>query len=240
MKKTLFALSAFIFAFAASAQGSDAATGKQLFDSEHYAKALPYIKKAAAAGDIDSQVRLAYMTFTGNEVEMDREAAYEMLDKCIAKGSAYAMSQRAIFMLMDARNDQERAQAVDWFKKAADAGDADAAVYMVNCLRNERNNNMSSAEEAVKYCRAAAKAGHMEGMAWMGVYTFRGDGGVIKNESEGIQLIEQAYAKSKKNSFEKNCYEAAKILQDFYSKNGETAKANAIRIAIKKYHPEKL
>lgn len=217
---------------------SDAQKGKEFFDQELYAKALPFLKKAANAGDIDSEVRLAYMTFTGNEVEMDREHAYAMIDKCIAKGSAYAMSQRALFMLMDSRTEEERKHAVEWFKRAALAGDADAAVYMVNCLRSAKNKQAGTDEEIVKYCRVAADAGNMEGLAWLGVYTFKGLGGITKDEAEGLALIEQAYAKSERNSFEKNCYEAAVILRNHFLKNGD-AKAGAIQSALKKYHPEK-
>lgn len=93
---------------------SAAELGKKYFDSENYGKAIVYVKKAAAQGDLDSQVRLADMTFFGNAVEMDREAAHNMLDKAIEKGSAYAMERKGFYLICEGMKEE----GFEWFKKS--------------------------------------------------------------------------------------------------------------------------
>lgn len=215
---------------------SDAELGKKYFDSENYAKAIGYVKKAAASGDLDSQVRLADMTFFGNEVEMDREKAHDMIDQAIEKGSAYAMERKGFYLICEGM----KQEGFEWFKKAAEAGNCDASVYVMNCYRTgDFEITQPNAEEAAKYCRMAAEQGSMEGQAFFGLYQINGEAGVEKNPQEGIALIEKAYKQSQRNSFEKNCPEAAKALADHYAANGKAAEAQAISAALKKYHPDK-
>ncbi|MGN0213575.1 MAG: tetratricopeptide repeat protein [Muribaculaceae bacterium] len=215
---------------------SDAELGKKYFESENYGKAIGYVKKAAAAGDLDSQVRLADMTFFGNEVEMDREAAHNMVDKAIEKGSAYGMERKGFYLICEGM----KQEGFEWFKKAAEAGNCDASVYVMNCYRTgDFEITQPDAEQAAKYCRLAAEQGSMEGQAFYGLYQIKGEAGVEKDETAGIELIEKAYKKSQRNSFEKNCPEAAKALADHYSKAGNATDANAINAALKKYHPDK-
>lgn len=215
---------------------SDAELGKKYFDSENYAKAIGYVKKAAADGDLDSQVRLADMTFFGNEVEMDREAAHDMIDKAIEKGSAYAMERKGFYLICEGM----KQEGFEWFKKAAEAGNCDASVYVMNCYRTgDFEITQPDAEQAAKYCRLAAEQGSMEGQAFYGLYQIKGELGVEKDEAAGIAMIEKAYKKSQRNSFEKNCPEAAKALADHYTKTGNTTDANAINAGLKKYHPDK-
>lgn len=213
---------------------SAAELGKKYFESENYAKALKYVKQAAAEGDIDSQVRLADMTFFGNGVEMDRETAHNMLDKAIEKGNAYAMERKGFYLICEGM----KAEGFEWFKKAAEAGNADASVYVMNCYRTgDFEITEPNAKEAVKYCKLAADQGSMEGMAFYGLYLFNGEAGVSKDANAGIALIEKAYALSQRNSFEKNCPEAAKVLADHLKAHGKTDVASSITTALKKYHP---
>lgn len=215
---------------------SDAELGKKYFDSENYGKAIGYVKKAAAAGDLDSQVRLADMTFFGNEVEMDREKAHDMIDQAIEKGSAYAMERKGFYLICEGM----KQEGFEWFKKAAEAGNCDASVYVMNCYRTgDFEITQPNAEEAAKYCRMAAEQGSMEGQAFYGLYQINGEAGVEKNQQEGIALIEKAYKQSQRNSFEKNCPEAAKVLAEYYAANDKAAEAQSINAALKKYHPDK-
>ena len=215
---------------------SDAQLGKKYFDSENYAKAIGYVKKAAAAGDLDSQVRLADMTFFGNEVEMDREKAHNMIDQAIEKGNSYAMERKGFYLICEGL----KQEGFEWFKKAAEAGNSDASVYVMNCYRTgDFEITQPNPAEAAKYCRLAAEQGSMEGQAFYGLYQLNGEAGVQKNEKEGIALIEKAYKQSQSNSFEKNCPEAAKALATHLSANGKAAEAQAINSALKKYHPDK-
>ena len=69
----------------------------------------------------------------------------------------------------------------------------------------------------------AAEQGSMEGQAFFGLYQINGEAGVEKNPQEGIALIEKAYKQSQRNSFEKNCPEAAKALAEHYAENGKAA-----------------
>ena len=213
---------------------SAAELGKNYFESENYAKALKYVKQAAAEGDIDSQVRLADMTFFGNGVEMDRETAHNMIDKAIEKGNAYAMERKGFYLICEGM----KTEGFDWFKKSAEAGNADATVYVMNCYRTgDFEITEPNAEEAAKYCKLAADQGSMEGMAFYGLYLVNGEAGVAKDADTGIALIEKAYALSQRNSFEKNCPEAAKVLADHFKAHGKTEAATAITSALKKYHP---
>ena len=213
---------------------SAAELGKKYFDSENYGKAIVYVKKAAAQGDLDSQVRLADMTFFGNAVEMDREAAHNMLDKAIEKGSAYAMERKGFYLICEGMKEE----GFEWFKKAANAGNADASVYVMNCYRTgDFEITQPNAEEAAKYCKLAADQGSMEVMAFYGLYQINGEAGVEKNEAEGLAIIEKAYGLSQRNSFEKNCPEAAKVLADHLKAKGNTQASADIMAALRKYHP---
>ena len=213
---------------------SDAQLGKKYFDSENYAKAIGYVKKAAAAGDLDSQVRLADMTFFGNEVEMDREKAHNMIDQAIEKGSSYAMERKGFYLICEGMKEE----GFEWFKKAAEAGNCDASVYVMNCYRTgDFEITQPNPAEAAKYCRLAAEQGSMEGQAFYGLYQLNGEAGVEKNEAEGLAIIEKAYGLSQRNSFEKNCPEAAKVLADHLKAKGNTQASADIMAALRKYHP---
>lgn len=215
---------------------SAAELGKKYFDNENYGKAIKYVKQAVAEGDIDSQVRLADMTFFGNEVEMDRDAAHAMLDKAIEKGNAYAMERKGFYKICEG----DKKGGFEWFKKAAEAGNADASVYVMNCYRTGDFEIVEpNAEEAAKYCRLAADQGSMEGLAFYGLYQVNGEAGIEKNAEAGMASIEKAAKMSQRNSFEKNCPEAAKLLADHLKAKGDSVAANAIMSALKKYHPDK-
>ncbi|MGM9802688.1 MAG: tetratricopeptide repeat protein [Muribaculaceae bacterium] len=217
----------------ADAGKSNAELGKKYFDSENYAKAIVYVKKAAAEGDLDSQVRLADMTFFGNEVEMDRETAHDMLDKAIEKGSSYAMERKGFYLVCEGM----KAEGFEWMKKAADAGNCDAAIYVMNCYRTgDSEITEPNPELAAQYCKVAADGGSMEGQAYYGLYQLRGEAGVQQDKKAGLELIEKAYAKSQRNSFEKNCPEAAVELANHFKESGKSKQATEITEAVKKYH----
>ena len=108
----------------------------------------------------------------------------------------------------------------------------------MNCYRTgDFEITQPNAEEAAKYCKLAADQGSMEGMAFYGLYQINGEAGVEKNEAEGLAIIEKAYGLSQRNSFEKNCPEAAKVLADHLKAKGNTQASADIMAALRKYHP---
>jgi TPR repeat protein len=90
---------------------------------------------------------------------------------------------------MDAYNRGDLPAAMQSFRKAAEAGSADAQAWMGLILDYSEND-----EEAVAYYRASAEQGHVDGIAGLAEMYAKGDG-VAKDLDEARNLFAKAAEK---------------------------------------------
>lgn len=228
------------------AQSDDVALGKKYWDEELYSKALPHLQRATAAGDIDSKVRLAYMIFTMQvpEYSMDQQKAIQMLDECIAAGSAFAMERKGwcvIAMSPDTREDKLR--GVELFEQASALGYGPAtarlrALYSQGLKSPAKGNVYIEPNDslAMHYTRLAYEQGDLDGIAYIGYYIFEGTHGYNKDEDAGSALLIRACDMNEK-LFAGNCPEPAYCLVNYYKAHGNAPRAASLNKWLKKFYP---
>lgn len=249
MKKTIVAFCLMMaFTLVATAQTNDIELGKQYWDEERYDKALPYLQRATAAGDIDSKVRLAYMIFTMQvpQYSMDQQRALNMLDECIAEGSAFAMERKGwciIAMSPDTREDKMK--GVELFEQASELGYGPAtarlrALYEQGLKSPAKGNVYIEPNDSLMmhYTQLAYEQGDLDGIAYVGLYTFEGSHGYDKDEAAGVQLLMKAHRMNEK-LFAGNCPDAAYCLKNYYLAHGDASSAAALNKWLKKFYPSR-
>jgi hypothetical protein len=127
-----------------------------------------------------------------------------------------------------------RPMAAEWFRRAAEAGNAKAQYYYGRVLNDGGGGVKRDREAAVGWFTKAAGAGEPEAMAALGRALMRGEG-TSKNKSEGLRWYEQAAAQG--------VAEAQYQLALLY-KNGDTvAKSDSLAVewmekAASRGHPK--
>lgn len=246
MKKIMLTALALTIGAVAFAQSSDVELGKKYWDGENYGQALPYLQRATDAGDIDSKVRLAYMIFTMQvpQYSMDQQKALAMLDECIEAGSAFAMERKGwciIAMSPDTKEDKMR--GVELFEKASELGYGPAtarlrALYDQGLKSPAKGNVYIERNDslALHYAKLAFEQDDLDGIAYVGLYTFEGSHGYEKDEARGSELLMKAHARNEK-LFAGNCPEAAHCLVNYYKAHGDAAKAASLNKWLRKFYP---
>lgn len=247
MKKLFLFLAMAALWMGATAQ-TDAQLGKKWFEAEDYAKALPHLKRATAAGDVDSKVRLAWMVFLmqAPSYSMDRNHALTMLDECIAQGSTYAMERKGFCLYaMSVDTREERLKGFELIKKASDLGNGQASADLYKIYKEGIRSFATgefyiepSADSAFVYIRRAYDQGHLDGKAYVGYYTFEGSHGYDKDEAAGVALMEAAAAESQR-FFAGDCPEPCYCLINYYKAQGQPAKAAPLTKLLHKYYPSR-
>ena len=93
---------------------------------------------------------------------------------------------------------KDEAEAVRWYRKAADQGYADAQCWLGKWYTYHLT--IGEKPQAAKWYRKAAEQGHVVAQHELGVLYFRGAGGVTNNYAEAVRLFrkgaESGYARS--------------------------------------------
>ncbi len=247
MKKLILTLLATCIATGVWAQSVNVTKGKQLYEAERYEQALPYLQKAVEEGDIDSKARMATMIFTQPFMDMEgigQEGALAMLDECIAAGSVYAMERKGFCnLLMGKDTKADKLAAIELLRQASEKGSGDASAELFNVYRHGLKSYADGEEYiaindslATQFAHTAAEQGNIEGLAYVGWYTYSGTHGYEKDVATGVQLMEEA-DRNNRRLFTTNCLEPAKALCAHYKAQGQNAKATPIMTLLKKYHP---
>lgn len=104
-------------------QAGDAATGKRLYDEGQYAQALPFITRAAEAGDAEAQHRLCLMLRQGQGVKKpDAKQAYAWCRKAAEQGYGPAEYETAASLQSGMGADKDMAAALDYYMRASRQG----------------------------------------------------------------------------------------------------------------------
>ncbi|MCQ2289350.1 MAG: hypothetical protein MJZ74_09665 [Muribaculaceae bacterium] len=246
MKKFIVTVFAAVLAMCAMAQSVNVTEGKKWYDAERYDKALPYLKKAVAEGDVDSKARLACMIFTMQvpEYSMDRDRAMKMLDEAIDAGSVFAIERKG-FCTLAMGNDtkEDKQKGVDLLIEASDKGSADASFNLFKVYRDGIK-TYSDGEvcvavdeaKALEYIEKAAEQNGLEGAAYLGWFILEGTHGYDKDVAEGADLILKAWNYDNR-VFAGNCLEPGRALVNYLTSHGKATVAAPIKALLKKYHP---
>lgn len=226
--------------------GTDAEVGKYWFDAERYPKAIPYIQRAMAAGDVDSKARYACMLLQGEaDGPYGLQDCFKMLDECIEKGSVFALERKGFFKLRFAVDNKDAyLEGFDLYKQASDKGYADASAELWDIYRDGYT-SFATGEYYIRpddalakeYLKKAFDQGSVKATGYVGWYTYKGDYGYEKDEAKGIELMKKAYDMNL-HFFATDCLEAGKFMVDYLKNDGQTAKANELLALLKKFHPQ--
>lgn len=247
MKKIMMLVVAVATCLCSMAQ-SDAQLGKKWFEAEDYTKALPYLKRATAAGDIDSKVRLGWMVFLmqAPSYSMDRNRAIEMFDECIEKGSTYAMERKGFALYaMSVDTREERLKGFELIKQASDLGNGQASAELYRIYSDGIRSFATgeyyiepSTDTAFVYIERAYEQGHLDGKAYVGYFMFEGTHGYEKNEAQGVALMQEAAGENER-LFAGDCPEPCYCLINYYKAAGQPAKAAPLTKLLHKYYPSR-
>jgi hypothetical protein len=114
--------------------------------------------------------------------------------QCDEEGQAGGVVAQQILGLMYEKGlgtPVNRVVAMQWYQRAADAGNAKAQYHLGKILNDGGGNVKRDRNQAVAWFTRAANAGEPEAMAALGRALMRGEG-VSRNKSEGLRWYEQA------------------------------------------------
>lgn len=136
----------------------------------------------------------AFGVFTGPVFSADPAPTRAALIESAGRGDAEAQFQLSRALLADGGGDAVKALALDWMKKAAAQGHADAlggvGYFFANGVAVPKDE-----AQAVEWFRKGADKGSAKSQLNLGLLTANGRG-VAKDEAEGLRLIDAAAAKA--------------------------------------------
>jgi TPR repeat protein len=135
------------------------AEAKRYLEAKDYAKALPLLQKAAAAGDAEAMSNLAELYRYGWGVARDYAQAYAWYQKAAAAGNAEAMYWVGVMYEQGRGVAQDYAQAREWYQKVADAGNA-WGMYKLGWLYEQGRGVTQDYVKAREWYQKAADAGN--------------------------------------------------------------------------------
>jgi len=117
-------------------------------------RALGYLERAAATGNAAAQFQLGVMFCTGNGVAKNPERGFACYEAAARQNHAAAQFNLAV-MLSKGQGGKPGAQAVEWFRKAADQGLVSAQLAMGDALRSGSGVEKDLSASASWYKKAA-------------------------------------------------------------------------------------
>ncbi|MGI9463633.1 MAG: tetratricopeptide repeat protein [Aestuariivirgaceae bacterium] len=96
--------------------------GQAAYESGDYPKALKLYTEAAEAGNVDAQLLLGFLNFSGDGVAQDYATALKWFLRAAAQGDARSQAQLGVMYENGKGVPQDYGTAATWFGKAADQG----------------------------------------------------------------------------------------------------------------------
>lgn len=154
-----------------------------------YVRMVEYAGQSAEAGNPVGMNILAVALIQGTGVEVDKHKALNLLKQSAEKGFDFGCLNYAILL-----KDQENyAEALTWFRKAAELGNAESMTHLGLMYSNGQGVNTDYAE-AMKRFKMAADNGDTQGMVQIGHLHMDGKA-VAADYSEGIAWYTKAAEK---------------------------------------------
>ena len=166
--------------------------GLQYLDSGDAGRALPWLKKAADAGQAVAQYRLATMYERGQGATASPALATKWYLAAANQGNRKAMHNLAVADAEGASGPKDMAEAARWFTKAATLGLSDSQFNLA--VLYERGDGVpQSLSEAYKWYAIAAAAGDAESKARLSeLRTELSDADRVAAESEAQNFHSEA------------------------------------------------
>ena len=149
------------------------------------------LKTSAEKKYLPSYYDLAMSYFLGNGVTQSAEQGIKWMKKSAIEANN-ALAQFNLGAMYDKGEDvpENNAEAVKWYRKAADQGNA-AAQSNLGHKYVKGEGVPENHAEAVKWFRKAADQGNARSQAQLGIHLMKGDG-ILKDPDKGIQLLTEA------------------------------------------------
>mgnify|MGYP001560807994 CR=1 FL=1 len=149
------------------------------------------LKTSAEKKYLPSYYDLAMSYFLGNGVTQSAEQGIKWMKKSAIEANN-ALAQFNLGAMYDKGEDvpENNAEAVKWYRKAADQGNAVAQSNLGDMYVKGEGVPENHAE-AVKWFRKAADQGNARSQAQLGIHLMKGDG-ILKDPDKGIQLLTEA------------------------------------------------
>lgn len=155
-------------------QQSDAEIGIRLFQSKNYKAALPYLQRAAKAGNIQVLFYLGNIFEKGLGTTKNYIYAFNMYKRGVDYGNAECIYGLGCLYASGLGVTASQNKAFDLFKQSADKGFAYAAnqtsYYLYMGIGTTKN-----VYEAIKYAQKAFELGDTEKCEWLGLLYYSGE-----------------------------------------------------------------
>ena len=157
------------------------------------AKKLEETLKAAKKGNVDCQLKLAFV-YMYEEYPEAQIAAYTWFRGAAERGNMTGLLWFGHCHAYGIGTGKDMNEAIKWYKKAAEKGSVKAPLALGYIYLYGKDEIKSSPPEAVKMFRKAADKGNAEAMAVLGhCYLF--GFGVKADKAEGLKLLQNAAGK---------------------------------------------
>lgn len=182
------------------------AKGNKYLDDKNYTEAARCYHQAADQGDAEGQYNLGLLYEIGNGVVRNFEEAMKWFRKAAEKNYAKAQIRLGLMYYYGevpgaeewwsedidffGPETEDAKEAIKWFRKAAQQGDADGQCYLGN-MYEEGDGVPRDYAEAVKWYRKAADQGNTTGQCELGGMYFMGRG-VSQNYVEAMKWYSKA------------------------------------------------
>lgn len=170
-------------------QNNDAERGIRLYEQKSYTSALPYLQRAAKAGNIEVLSYLGNMYLKGWGTTANTTSAMNMYKRGAENGNA-----GCLFGLSLMYNDgngvaKDEKKAFEYAKKAADMNYPSACVN-TSIYYAAGTGTAKNIQQAVKYAETAFSLGNKSRSAWLGLMYATGEG-VSKDYSKALKYWTQ-------------------------------------------------
>lgn len=153
---------------------------------EDKVKAVKWYRKAAEQGNAYAKTDLGWCYYCGDGVAENVEKAEELLFDAATEDSSLAMLRLGHIYI----NDGNATRAIDWYKKAAEHGEAYADTCIGEIYRNG-NGIEQNYEKAYGYFKKAANNGEPEAQNYLGLMFLQGEH-VKENDEKAVAYFQQA------------------------------------------------
>lgn len=157
------------------------------WDDGSDANALKWLNKAANAGNSDAMFKL-YETYNyGNlGVDSDEDTANKWLEKAVSKGNGEALYTKGYNIVFE-----DEDNGVKLITKGAEAGSANAQLYLAQYFKQEWNEKTYSPAKAFEWAKKAAAQDLGEAQYLLATFYLKGFG-TSANKTEAVKWLKKA------------------------------------------------
>lgn len=153
--------------------------------------AFRHFERAHQLGHVTARFRVAVCCRDGLGAARDERRCFELLGECAETRDPEQMRAFALCLLRGTGTSPDPTGAVAWLRRAAGAGDAEAALELAKCCRDGVGMLAPVQAEAARWFLVAGESGSPEGLFRGGKSLMYGIG-CARDQRRGRKMIEQA------------------------------------------------